>query len=749
MKINQILLMFLIFFITKNIYAINYSIEVIGNTYIDKQIVISLIDELPENIDDIDENRLIKELNETGYFENIEISSTNNVLNIKLKEYPLFKEIFFRKNKRFKKEDLLKIFQSNNEYNVYNKVNIDKTVDQLNSLYKSFGYNSVDIQYETKKNEENEIDLIFTIIEGKISKIRTINFNGNNSFNKNQLLNQIKSRERNYLNFIFNSNFKINIINEDIVRLLNYYQNNGFRNVKIKTKFEFYSSNNYFDVFFNIDEGVKFLLDEIDLNIQQGLFNDVQLEKLNSILESHKSKKVKSENLTYDDKFLENIKKDLAQYIFNEGLYFFEITILEKADKDKISVLFDINTVEPIYIKEININGNTRTKDNVIRRELLFAEGDAYNDILLQKSIKKIRGTGMFSYVNIEDINDGKIEVKIKEKPTGSFQFGLGFNSYSGATFVTSLKENNFQGTGRKVNFTFNNSSNRSEYKVGLVDPYAFNKDLDLFYSISYKQSDLSDTSSYKYDDLSTDVGIMYLISENFSHKISLGYTLKDYEITDESNVSASISNLSGANALFLLKNNLTLNRLDSYMKPTKGDYANFENVFSPITNSTDGYTKNTLLFRKYYSGSYNIYSFQSLLGNIFSLQNENIDNSDKFSLGGRWLRGFDNYGAGPRDSASSYIGGNNLIVTKLDFLRPLDKFSDNPIYINLFADAGKVWSNKTSPTYNNESIRSSYGFGFNYYSPIGPIGFSWGFPLQDESEDIKRMFTFVIGNVN
>ena len=169
----------------------------------------------------------------------------------------------------------------------------------------------------------------------------------------------------------------------------------------------------------------------------------------------------------------------------------------------------------------------------------------------------------------------------------------------------------------------------------------------------------------------------------------------------------------------------------------------------SPVTNSTDGYTKNTINVRQYLSGTNNIYSFQGMIGSIVSFQNETIDNNDKFSLGGKWLRGFDNYGAGPRDSSTSYIGGNNLTALKFDLLRPLDKFSDNPIYMNLFTDAGKVWSNKNTPTYNNESIRSSYGFGFNYYSPIGPIGFSWGFPLTDESEDIKRMFTFSIGYLN
>ena len=134
---------------------------------------------------------------------------------------------------------------------------------------------------------------------------------------------------------------------------------------------------------------------------------------------------------------------------------------------------------------------------------------------------------------------------------------------------------------------------------------------------------------------------------------------------------------------------------------------------------------------------------------NTASYENKEILNDNKFSLGGSWLRGFDSYGAGPRNSYTSYQGGNNLIVTKLDFDRPINKISDNPVYLTIFSDVGKVWGNKTNPTSSSESIRSSYGYGIKWYSPIGPLGFSWAFPLQDEDYDIKRSFLFSIGNIN
>ena len=144
-----------------------------------------------------------------------------------------------------------------------------------------------------------------------------------------------------------------------------------------------------------------------------------------------------------------------------------------------------------------------------------------------------------------------------------------------------------------------------------------------------------------------------------------------------------------------------------------------------------------------------NIFSFKSRFGNITSLQNKEISVDDKFSLGGRWLRGFDVYGVGPRKSTSSYIGGRNIIASKFDYDRPILGTSDNPIDLNLFTDIGTVFDNKVDPTYSTQSIRASYGFGLKFYSPIGPIGLTWGFPLLKEDHDIERLFFFSIGFLN
>ena len=158
---------------------------------------------------------------------------------------------------------------------------------------------------------------------------------------------------------------------------------------------------------------------------------------------------------------------------------------------------------------------------------------------------------------------------------------------------------------------------------------------------------------------------------------------------------------------------------------------------------------RSAITIKQYYSLKNSIFSIQTKFGNIFSLNNNDILTDDKFALGGRWLRGFDSFGVGPRNSRTSYVGGNNIAAAKFDYSYEFTKNANFPVYLNLFNDYGYLWDNKTKPTHSNNTLRSSAGFGIKFYSPIGPIGFSWGFPVMDEEYDIKRMFLFSIGNID
>ena len=420
---------------------------------------------------------------------------------------------------------------------------------------------------------------------------------------------------------------------------------------------------------------------------------------------------------------------------------------------NSIDLTFKILPISPKYINQINIKGNTRTFDYVVRRELGIVEGDAIYQSQIKNIRDKLASLKLFESVTVEeqkiDNNLVNLIINVEEKQTGTFNAGVSVGTLDGFSIVTGLRERNFYGTGRSLDVLVNTSQDKNQFKLTTTDRLSYENDADISYNINYRQQDFSNASSYKLDTFSTGIGIGYKLNKDLNHNVDLEYVLKDYSITNSSTVSNSILSSSGQNISFLLKNNFRFSTLNPGFISRKGNLINYNNTIETPTSSGNGFVRNIITHKFFNSYNKNIYSIQTKFGNIFSLNNNDILTDDKFALGGRWLRGFDNYGAGPRNSRTSYVGGNNIFVTKFDYSYEFTKNSDFPIFLNLFNDYGIIWDNKTKPAQSDNNLRASAGFGIKYYSPIGPIGFSWGFPIIDEEYDIKRMFLFSIGNLD
>ena len=753
---KSLFISFLIYiFFFGNLFAdTNKSIIIEGNEYIDDEVIYSIIGENTDSLSSDYINKIIKSLYDTGNFKNIEVQETKDEIILNLIENSKISKITLIGNERFKREVILEQFNEKDYFKYVNEIRINKFISELEKLYKSFGYNQIDIQYEIieDKNTDNSAILEFYFNEGSISKINKIYFVGNNIFDKQDLLSEIKSNQQNFILIFRNENFKEYQVNNDVYLLKDFYKNNGYRDIEISYKTEYLPKGNKFNVYFYINEGKKYEFGLLDLNFDNIDINLDQQDEMLLLLNDYFSKKIKKNNI-YNRSYLDSIDNLLSEYLFDNGIIFFDIKILDKITDSRVDILYKIEATNPKYIDQINIYGNTRTLDKVIRREMTFSEGDAVNSDMIKNSKKNIDNLRIFKSVDIKEVDKNNdqvdVDIYVEENTTGEFQIGLSFGSIEGATFVTGLKEKNIAGVGREIDLTVNTSDNNTKYNFDIVEPYIFNKKLDFIYGISYSEEDLSKSSSYKTNTFNTKSGFRYVLDENLLHKITLEYRLKEYLITNSDTVASSVHNLSGHNADILLNNILVSDTLNSFIRPTKGQYIQYENILSPSTNSDNGYVKNLITYKRYYKNYDNIFSIRAKAGNIFSLKNKEIATDDKFSLGGYWLRGFDSFGAGPRDSRTSYIGGRNIFVTKLDIQRPLNKNSDNPVDLNLFTDLGTVFDNKNTPNNSTESIRSSYGFGIKFYTPIGPIGLNWAFPINSESYDIERMFLFSIGNLN
>jgi outer membrane protein insertion porin family len=750
---NKILLILIILLLTSISLAQSQKKLIIkGNLNIDDEVIYSIIGD--EINSDSDKNKIIKSLYNTGRFKNIKIVEQDENFIIIVEENPKIDRVSFYGNKRFKEEEIFEFFKKDKYFKSYNTKNINQFIVELKEIYYSFGYNKINIDYNivNHQDKENFVNLEFIISEGKISKINRIYFLGNNTYKKYELLSEIKSKQDNFFLIFRNANFKKYVLKNDINSLSNFYRNNGFRNIKITYKTEYINLKNKFNIYFYINEGLNYNFRQFDVDTQLSNINLNQIDQIETIVNNYYIKFINKKNF-YNISKINDLKNNITDYLYNIGLIFFEIEVIEKIEDTNVDILFKIFDSSPKYVNQINIFGNSRTLDKVIRREITVAEGDAINSDKIRTSNKNLKKLRIFKSISIEEKSekDGSVDldVNIEEKSTGEFQVGLSIGTYDGASFITGLKEKNFAGAGRHVDFTVNTSNNDTLYNFNITEPYIFNKKMSFLYGINYQELDFSETSSYDLSNFSSEVGIKYLLSEDLDHQVSLEYSLKDYSITNSSTVSNDIKELSGTNIDIYIINNIIYNKLNSFIRPSKGTYLNFHNSVSPITNSDDGTIKNVLTYKKYFNFDPNIISIQTKIGNITSLQGSSIPTDEKFSLGGRWLRGFDLYGAGPRNSRTSYIGGKNLIVSKIDYQRPIFKNSDNPTDLNLFFDVGKVFDNKNIPTNSTESIRSSYGLGIKFYTPIGPIGFSWAYPISSENYDIERMFVFSIGQLN
>tara|TARA_B100000989_G_C19520336_1_gene463847 strand:+ start:57 stop:2324 length:2268 start_codon:yes stop_codon:yes gene_type:complete len=723
-------------------------IEIKGNIYTDDYAIFSLIEKKPTEITEEYSNYLLKTLDNSMLFESVVITIKNNKYIISIIEYPNINEIKFDLNERFEDDELRNISEQLNLKNL-NPISINNFKEEIKKIYESFGYNNVNItHFANIDSDTNTADIFFEINEGTITKIKNIFFSGNDSINNQNLKSIIKSKTKSLTNILANNSYKkANVINDTRI-IKNFYSNNGYPDAEIGYTIEYLESNKV-NLYFNISEGNLYSFHKIEILDNEKILDSKLLSNVNLIInKSLENKK------NYSIEILKEIKSEITKEILSTGIDFFEIRTLEKKENKLISVLFEIITLVPKYTNQINIYGNSRTLDRVIRRELDIAEGDAIHKSQIQSIQNKLNRLNIFKSVEIVEKelenNLVNLEINVEEKQTGSFSAGLSLGTLEGFGLVAGLNEKNFYGTGRSLSFLINTTQDRTELSLETTDRIFYDNNIDVTFKSKYKEEDFTLSSSYKLNTFLTSVGFEYDINPKLRHGIDLEYIIKNYNVSNTSTVSNIISQSAGANVSFVLKNSLIYNNLNSYYLPKKGTFVNFLNFLETPNSSNNGYIKNIITYKRYFNfNKKNILSFQSRIGNITSLNNNDVLIDNKFSLGGRWLRGFDSFGAGPRNSRTSYIGANNLAVTKIDYSRELTSYSDFPLFFNIFNDYGLLWDNKTKPLKNDNNLRSSYGFGLKYYSAIGPIGLTWGFPIQDESYDIKRMFLFSIGNIN
>ena len=739
-KFYLIIIFFTISINTANAKIYN-DIIVSGNQRISIETII-MFSGLETNIDlgNQELNIAIKKLYKTNYFSDIKISPEGEVIKIVVTENPIIQSI---KIDGIKNKDILKqLYKFTKKKEKYPFL-INQIKDQKNLLLnvvRSIGFYFAKIDTNVLDNKNNSVDILYTVNLGKRAKIKKIIFQGNKIFKDSKLRNIIKSEEDKFWKFITSNKYiDEKKISNDENLLKNYYLNKGFYNVNIKSSYVKNINNEFFELIYNIDAGDKFFFNNIVLDLENNF------DKRNFLKIQNKANELRGQK--YSPKKLNKILEDIDKIVLQKEFLFlnteYDIIITED---NKINVNLKFEDLEKFYIERINVFGNFVTEEKVIRNSLIIDEGDAFNEVLYEKSINNIKSRGIFKSVNSSvttskiDKQKKIIDIQVEETPTGEVFAGAGTGT-SGASISAGIKEKNYLGKGISLTTNLSISEDQIKGKFLVVNPNFKNTDRSLNTTIESTSSDFMSTGGFKTSRTGFGIGTGFEQYSDFFVNFDLSTYYEKLETS--STASAYKKKQEGDYFENLFTYNLTLNKLDQNFQPTDGYKVSLKQIL-PIY-SDDLSVGNTLNFAKFHSISDNLI----LSGKVFFKSINSIDDDVRVSkrvyIPSSKLRGFEAGKFGPKDG-EEYVGGNFGTAINIDTTLPNILSGYENIDLSLFLDAASLREVDYDSSLESSQIRSSTGISVNWYTVVGPLSFSYAIPLSSEPSDKTESFRFRIG---
>jgi len=742
------ILIIVFFSITSSSFAKDFFVKKIiisGEKRLSESFVLKYLPELKDDIiTDQILNNITKKLYMSGYFSDVNINIDQGVLEINIEEFPIINKLFFVGNEILSDDELIAIVNIKPR-DLFNKEIINEAIENIRTGYQQIGRYLAKVNIKKTDLSEGRVDLIFEIKEGSSLKVKNINFVGNRIFSDNELKSVITTKEDAWYKFFGSNNFIPGRIEYDKEKLYFFYKERGYINFDIKlARGDLLPDFSGFNVNFVIEEGSRFRIK--DIKIKSNL-NEKPNENLINELFVKKSDYFDNRALDKSSVFLNNYYSDL-------GYSFVKVIPSLIQNKDLVDVVFTINEGNKTFINKISIIGNSRTSDSVIRRELLFLEGDSFNKTKLTGSINAIRRLGFFSSVNYRidrtnQTNSVNIIIRVEETNTGTVSFGLGYSSLNSASLTFGLNEKNFLGQGHQARVEVSTSDKRTTYNIGFTEPYYLFKPIALSANIFNEETE-NKKGDIKASKFGFGLGLGVKQDPN-SHK--LNYIFSENSTTQSA--TSTSSSLSGEEGKNILTSGLTYtlgsDTRDSFYNTKTGYKWSISNTFAGLGGDTN-FIKSVARYKIYYPLNYGDYSInlKSGLGFISSLDDK-VTSSNRFNLGGRTLRGFSNSGLGPRDTGNSQVvGGNNFYSASLELRSDEYMPDDSGLEWVLFSDMGSLWGTDYESGvqgFDDIEPRVTAGFGLSMITAVGPIQFLWGYPLQSKAYDIEENFQFSIGN--
>lgn len=700
-------------------------------------------------------NTALKNIYDLGYFDNVQVKVSDipdgKRVVFAVEEKPRIEALGIRGSDEIDSEDIIEAISTKKGGVVNPKVLADD-IRVIREMYRKDGFYKVKVTHEIENAGNGLARLTFIIVEGPKLYIENVKIDGAEQLDPDDIKDVLALSERGFLSWITDSGvLKEELLERDAAAIGAYYMSHGFINVKVG-KPQVDITDEGIDITYQVWEGDRYKMGET-------LFKGDLIANQQTLQTQTSVDELKAEDEYFDQSLLKADVQKLTTYYNNYGYAYADVKVNLKDDPATkiVDVVYSIDKHQRVHIRRVLVEGNTVTRDNVILREMRLADGDMFSGQQLNRSNQRLNNLGYFEKVDISPVQTGNPEemdliVKVKDKPTGSVSGGVGYSTYDGVFFAGSVTERNLFGKGYFLGLSGGYSGKSQNLSLQFRNPHINDTDLGFGVEVHHNNKDYN---VYTKKSTGSTVDFFYPVGEYTN--VNWSYTAEYYELFDiDEDASDSVKDDEGSHFLSQLGGSITRDTRDSYRYTTSGTVTALSLSFGggPL-GGTDDFVKYIGAF-EWYTPTVEEVVFHSKFW--AGLVHKNFGGSDipttqRFKLGGVGsVRGYSSYRISPLDADGEEEGGNKAFYMNLELRRTLSK--EYGVGALAFFDAGNSWSEEetffSSPTREGHSptmgLYKSVGVGVNWYSPLGPVGFVYGYGLDQIGTSGRHKIELLLG---
>ena len=701
-------------------------------------------------------SQAIKTLFSTGFFKDVRLEIEGGVLVVLVEERPAIASVDFVGMKAFEKDQIIKGLREFGlaESRIFDRALVEKAEQELKRQYLTRGYYAANVTTTVTPLERNRVGINFNVDEGEIAKLKQISIIGARSFPEKDLLDLFELRTPNWLSwYTKNDQYSKQKLSGDLENLRSYYLNRGYLEFNIDST-QVSISTSKLDIYItvNVTEGEKYTVSSVKL-AGDLILPEEELKKLVSLKPGESFSREKLTETT----------KHISERLGNEGYAFANVNAAPELDKTRHQAAFTI-FVDPgrrVYIRQINVTGNTRTRDEVIRRELRQFESSWYDGDKINRSRTRVDRLGYFDEVTVETpavpgtTDQADLNLNVKERPTGSVTLGAGFSSAEKLVLSGSVQQQNLFGSGKTVGLQINTSQINKIYSLSYTDPYYTIDGISRGFDIYQRKTNTNTLAVGAYGSSSFGGGIRYGLPIAEDDYVSLGLSIDATKLTLDATSPLRyldyVNQFGASNTTLLGTAGWLKETIDSRLYPTKGHSNRLVGEFALPGGSLRYYRatfqhQNFTAFPMFSRGATLMLNGEIGYANGYS--GRQLPFFKNYYAGGIGsVRGYDSGSLGPIDLATGEnLGGNRRLVGNAELLFPLPgSGQDKSMRLGVFVDAGQVWG--TDSKISLSDLRYSAGVSLSWSSPVGPLRFSFANPINKKPEDRIQRLQFQMGS--